>query len=186
MLETSMKVFMDNISVFGDSFRSRLLNLEQMLIRCKQANLVPNWEKCHFMVTEGIVLGHKVSGAGLKVDKSKIKVISKLPLPTNVKAVRSFLGHAGFYRCFIKGFSKISRPMTKLLEKNAIFYFNEECIKALEMLKEKLTNAPVMVSPDWSLSFELLCDAMDFTVGAVLGQREGKHFHPIHLVRQNS
>ncbi|GKG31768.1 hypothetical protein Tco_0426718, partial [Tanacetum coccineum] len=94
------------------------------------------------MVTEGIVLGHKVSSAGLEVDKAKIDVIAKLPPPTNVKAVRSFLGHVGFYRRFIKDFSKISRPMTKLLEKDTVFDFNKECIKAFESLKEKLTNAP--------------------------------------------
>ncbi|GKF26096.1 reverse transcriptase domain-containing protein [Tanacetum coccineum] len=104
MLETSMEVFMDDFLVFGDSFDSCLNNLEQMLIRCKQAHLVLNWEKCHFMVTEGIVLGHKVSHKGLEVDKAKIDVIAKLPPPTNVKAVRSFLGHAGFYRRFIKDF----------------------------------------------------------------------------------
>ncbi|GJW86434.1 putative nucleotidyltransferase, ribonuclease H [Tanacetum coccineum] len=181
MLETSMEVFMDDFSVFGDSFDSCLNNLEQMLIRCKQAHLVLNWEKCHFMVTEGIVLGHKVSHKGLEVDKAKIDVIAKLPPPTNVKAVRSFLGHAGFYRRFIKDFSKISRPMTKLLEKDSVFNFDEECNKAFETLKEKLTNAPIMVSPNWSLPFELMCDASDFAVGAVLGQREEKHFRPIHF-----
>ncbi|GJW59863.1 reverse transcriptase domain-containing protein [Tanacetum coccineum] len=149
MLETSMEVFMDEFLVFIDLFNSCLANLEQMLIRCKQAHLVLNWEKCHFMVTEGIMLGHKVSSAGLKVDKAKINVIAKLP-PTNVKAFRSFLRHAGFYRRFIKDFSKISHPMTKLLEKDFVFDFNEECIKAFETLKEKLANAPIMVSPDWS------------------------------------
>ncbi|GJX37612.1 retrovirus-related pol polyprotein from transposon TNT 1-94 [Tanacetum coccineum] len=139
------------------------------------------WEKCHFMVTEGIVLGHKVSSAGLEVDKAKIDVITELPPPTNVKAVRSFLGHVGFYRRFIKDFSKISRPMTKLLKKDLVFDFNEECIKAFETLKEKLTNAPIMVSPDWSQPFELMCDASNFAVGAMLGQHEGKHFRPIHF-----
>ncbi|GJW94752.1 reverse transcriptase domain-containing protein [Tanacetum coccineum] len=129
------------------------------------------WEKCHCMVTEGIVLGHKVSSAGLEVDKAKIDVIAKLPPPTNVKAVRSFLGHAGFYRRFIKDFSKISRPMTKLLEKDSVFDFNEECIEAFETLKEKLTNASVMVSPDWSQLFELMCNASNFAVVAVLGQQ---------------
>ncbi|GKC85795.1 DNA-directed DNA polymerase [Tanacetum coccineum] len=89
MLENFMEVFMNEFSVFGDSFDSCLGNLEQMLIRCKQVHLVLNWKMCHFMVTEGIVLGHKVSSAGLEVDKAKINVIAKLPPPTNVKAVRT-------------------------------------------------------------------------------------------------
>ncbi|GKD68459.1 reverse transcriptase domain-containing protein, partial [Tanacetum coccineum] len=180
-LKTSMEVFMDDFLVFGYSFDSCLYNLEYMLIRCKQGHLVLNWEKCHFMVTEGIVLGYKVSHKGLEVNKAKIDVIAKLPPPTNVKAVRSFLGHAGFYRRFIKDFSKISRTMMKLLEKDSIFNFDEECNKAFETLKEKLTNAPIMVSPNWSLPFELMCDASDFAVGSVLGQRKEKHFRPIHF-----
>nr|GEY69031.1 reverse transcriptase domain-containing protein [Tanacetum cinerariifolium] len=170
MLETSMEVFMDDFLMFGDSFDSCLNNLKQMLIRCKQAHLVLNWEKCHFMVTEGIMLGHKVSRKGLEEDKAKIDVIAKLPPPTNVKAVRSFLGHARFYRRFIKYFSKISRPMMKLLKKDSVFNFDEECNKAFKTLKDKLMNAPIMVSPNWSLPFELMCDASDFAVGAVLGQ----------------
>ncbi|GKB94349.1 reverse transcriptase domain-containing protein [Tanacetum coccineum] len=133
------------------------------------------------MVTEGIVLGHKVSSAGLEVDKAKIDVITKFPPPTNVKAVRSFLGHAGFYRRFIKYFSKISRPMTKILEKDEVFDFTKECTKAFELLKEKLTNAPIMVSLDWSQPFKLMYNASDFSVGAMLRQREGKHFRPIHF-----
>ncbi|GJS73852.1 reverse transcriptase domain-containing protein [Tanacetum coccineum] len=115
-------------------------------------------------VIEEIVLGHKVSSAGLEVDKAKINVIAKLPPPTNVEAVRSFLGHAGFYRRFIKDFSKISRPMTKLLEKDSVFDFNKECIEAFEALKEKLTNAPIMVSLDWSEPFQLMCDASDMSL----------------------
>ncbi|GJZ94583.1 reverse transcriptase domain-containing protein [Tanacetum coccineum] len=138
-------------------------------------------EKCHFMVKEGIVLGHKVSGAGLEVDKAKINVISKLSPPTNIKGVRSFLGHAGFYRRFIKDFSKISRPITKLLEKDNPFEFNNECQKAFEILKEKLTYALVIVSLNCNLPFELMCDASDFVVGAVLGQKDGKNFHPIYF-----
>nr|GEV66282.1 hypothetical protein [Tanacetum cinerariifolium] len=108
------------------------------------------------MVTEGIVLGYKVSCKGLEVDKAKIDVIAKLPPPTNVKAVKSFLGHAEFYHRFIKDFSKISRRMTILLKKDSVFKFNEECNKAFETLKEKFTNAPIMVSPNWSLPFELI------------------------------
>ncbi|GJV69688.1 reverse transcriptase domain-containing protein [Tanacetum coccineum] len=133
------------------------------------------------MVKEGILLGHKVSSAGLEVDKAKIDVILKLPPPTNIKSIRSFLGHAGFYRRFIKDFSKIARPLTKLLEKDTPFEFDDECRRAFESLKEKLTCAPVIVSPNWNLPFELMCDASDFAIGAVLGQKDGKNFHPIYF-----
>ncbi|GJW86091.1 reverse transcriptase domain-containing protein [Tanacetum coccineum] len=132
------------------------------------------------MVKEGIILGHKVSGSGIKVDKSKIKAISKLQYPTNVKAIRSFLGHAGFYRRFIKDFSQVARPMTQLLVKDAPFNFSEECIHAFDKLKHELTQAPLMIKLDWSLPFEVMCDASDYAVGAVLGQRIDKHFKPIH------
>ncbi|XP_071695081.1 uncharacterized protein [Rutidosis leptorrhynchoides] len=134
------------------------------------------WEKCHFMVKEGIVLGHKISRKGIEVDKAKINVISNLPEPANVKAIKSFLGHAGFYRRFIQDFSNIARPLTKLLEKDAPFEFNEDCKKAFSIFKDKLTNTPIIVSPDWSKPFELMCDASDYAIGAVLGQRKEKTF----------
>ncbi|GJS07753.1 hypothetical protein Tco_0364549 [Tanacetum coccineum] len=111
--------------------------------------LVTGWrEKSHFMVKEGIVLGHKISKKGIEVDKAKIDVIAKLPHPTTVKGIRSFLGHASFYRRFIKDFSKISRPMTHLLEKNTPFSFSGECIQAFQTLKKKLTEAPILIAPD--------------------------------------
>ncbi|GJV30989.1 reverse transcriptase domain-containing protein [Tanacetum coccineum] len=180
MIEKTMEVFMDDFSVFGDSFSSCLSHLEKMLQRCEDTNLVLNWEKCHFMVKEGIVLGHKISKSGIEVDKSKVDVIAKLPHPTTVKGIRSFLGHAGFYRRFIQDFSKIARPMTHLLEKETPFIFSKECIEAFETLKLKLTQAPILVAPDWDLPFEIMCDASDFAVGAILGQRKTKHFQPIH------
>ncbi|GJW71480.1 reverse transcriptase domain-containing protein [Tanacetum coccineum] len=181
MIEESVEVFMDDFFVFRNSFDTCLNNLDKMLKCCKEAHLVLNGEKCHFMVKEGIVLGHKVSSTGLEVDKAKIDVISKLPPPTNIKGVRSFLGHTSFYRRFIKVFSKIARPLTKLLEKDNSFEFDGECQKAFESLKEKLTCAPVIVSPNWNLPFELMCDASDFSVGAVLGQKDGKNFYPIYF-----
>ncbi|GKA96101.1 reverse transcriptase domain-containing protein [Tanacetum coccineum] len=129
---------------------------------------------------EEFVLWHKISKARIKVDRAKVDVIVKLPHPTTVKGVRSFLGHAGFYRRFNQDFSKIARPMTHLLEKETPFVFSKDCIDAFQTLKKKLTEAPILVVPDWNLPFELMCDASDFAIGAVLGQRKMKHFQPIH------
>nr|GEV34957.1 retrovirus-related Pol polyprotein [Tanacetum cinerariifolium] len=170
MIEKTMEVFMDVFSVFGNSFQSCLSHLERMLKRSEDTNLCLNWEKSHFMVKEGIVLGHKISKQRIKVNKAKVHVITKLPHPTTVKGIRSFLGHAGFYRRFIKDFSKIARPMTRLLEKDIPFHFSKECVEAFQTLKRKLTEAPILIAPDWDMPFELMCDASDFSISAVLGQ----------------
>ncbi|XP_060965226.1 uncharacterized protein LOC133034202 [Cannabis sativa] len=180
MAESILEIFMDDFSIYGDSFGVCLENLERVLARCEETNLVLNWKKCHFMVQEGIVLGHKVSSKGIEVDKAKLEVIEKLPAPTTVKGIRSFLGHAGFYRRFIKDFSKVSKPLCNLLEQNRPFEFTAECNEAFLKLKTALVTAPVIVAPDWSLPFELMCDASDFAVGAVLGQRKNKIFHSIY------
>nr|GFA22790.1 DNA-directed DNA polymerase [Tanacetum cinerariifolium] len=156
-----------------------LSHLEKMLKRCEDTNLCLNWEKSHFMVKEGIVIGHKISKQGIKVYKAKVVVISKLPHPTTIKGIRSFLGHAGFYRRFIKDFSKIARPMIRLLEKDTPFIFSQECVDAFQTLKRKLTEAPILIAPDWDMPFELMCDASDFAIGVVLGQRQDNHFRPI-------
>nr|GEX87650.1 reverse transcriptase domain-containing protein [Tanacetum cinerariifolium] len=116
----------------------------------------------------------------LEVDRAKVDVIAKLPYPTTVKGFRSFLGHAGFYRRFIQNFSKIARPMTHLLEKETPFVFSKDCIDAFETLKKRLTEASILVVPDWNLPFELMCDASNLMIGAVSGQRKMKHFQPIH------
>ncbi|GKD97828.1 reverse transcriptase domain-containing protein, partial [Tanacetum coccineum] len=104
-------------------------------------------------------------------DRAKVDVIAKLPHLTTVKGVRSFLGHASFYRRFIEDFSKIARPMTRLLEKETPFVFCKDCIDAFQTLKKKLTEALILVVPDWNLPF---------AIGAVLGQRRSKHFQPMH------
>ncbi|KAL4346898.1 hypothetical protein GQ457_17G009340 [Hibiscus cannabinus] len=132
------------------------------------------------MVTEGTVLGHKISSQGIEVDKAKVEVSEKLPPPATVKGIRSFLGHAGFYRRFIKDFSKISKPLCNLLQQNQPFVFDEDCQSAFQELKKKLISAPIVVPPDWTSPFELMCDASDYAVGAALGQRRGKLFHVIY------
>ncbi|XP_058213682.1 uncharacterized protein LOC131325434 [Rhododendron vialii] len=180
MVEDFLEVFMDDFSVFGTSFDCCLQNLSKVLQRCKETNLVLSWEKSHFMVQKGIVLGHIVSKRGIEVDKAKVDLISRLPPPTSVKQIRSFLGHAGFYRRFIKDFSKISRPLCELLAKDAPFVFDEACLQAFEKLRALLSSAPIMQSPDWNLPFEIMCDASDYAVGAVLGQRVDKVPHVIY------
>nr|GEY31293.1 hypothetical protein [Tanacetum cinerariifolium] len=140
----TMEVFMDDFSVFGDSFSSCLTNLDKMLNRCEETNLVLNWEKCHFMCKEGIVLGHKISKSGIEVDRAKVDVIAKLPHPTTVKGVRSFLGHAGFYRYFIQDFSEIARPMTHLLKKETPFVFSKECVQNPFYLKQAKRAQPIL------------------------------------------
>nr|GEZ37515.1 reverse transcriptase domain-containing protein [Tanacetum cinerariifolium] len=132
MIEQTMEVFMDDFSVFQNSFSTCLTNLEKMLKRCEDTKLALNWKKSHFMVKEGI------------------------------------------------DFSKISRPMTYLLEKNSPFIFSNECIQAFRTLKEKLTEAPILIALNWDQPFELMYDASDYAVGDVLGQRVEKHFRPIH------
>ena len=144
---------MDDFSVFGDTYDDCLANLAKVLWQCEETNLVLNWEKCHFMVREGIILGHRITRHGIEVDKAKVDVIEKPPPPISVKCVRSFLGHAGFYRRFIKDFSKVVKPLCKLLEKDTTFKFDEECLRAFNDLKSWLVSTPIIVTPDWDLPF---------------------------------
>jgi len=179
-IEDIMKVFMDDFSVYGITFDHCLQNLSKVLQRCEDMNLVLNWKKCHFMVQEGVVLGYIVSNKGIKVDKAKVEVIEKLPPPTSGKGVRSFLGHVGFYRRFIKDFLKIAKPLTHLLVKDVLFEFNEEFLSAFLRLKEALISAPVTQALNWELPFEVMCDASDYAVEAVLGQRKDNKPYAIY------
>ncbi|CAN6718914.1 unnamed protein product [Malus baccata var. baccata] len=179
-VEKIVEVFMDDFSVFGDSFDGCLHNLSLNLKRCVETNLVLNWEKCHFLVKQGIVLGHMISENGIEVDKSKIDLVRHLPSPTSFREVRSFLGHASFYHRLIKDFSKVAQPLCRLLQKDVTFEFNEACTASFNQLKELLTTAPIIVPPDWSLPFELMCDASNYALGAVLGQRKDKRPHVIY------
>ena len=132
------------------------------------------------MVKEGIVLGHMISAARLEVDKAKVSIIKNLMPPSIVKGIRSFLGHAGFYRRFIRDFSKVARPLFRLLEKDTKFKFDESCQRSFEDIKSRLVEAPIMEKPDWNKEFEIMCDASDYVMGAVLGQRTDKVFKAIY------
>ncbi|KAL0662547.1 hypothetical protein Bca4012_099384 [Brassica carinata] len=137
-IEDIMEVFMEDFSVYGSSFSVCLSNLD------------------------GIVLGHKISEKGIEVDKAKIEVMMSLQPPTTVKAIRSFLGHAGFYRRFIQDFSRIERPLTRLLCKEIKFDFDSECLAAFHTIKGALVSAPVVQPPDRDLPFKIMTDASDY------------------------
>ncbi|XP_019090108.1 PREDICTED: uncharacterized protein LOC104738230 [Camelina sativa] len=123
------------------------------------------------------VTGHRM---WIEVDKAKLEVMSSLQPPKTVKDIRRFLGHAGFYRRFIKDFSKIARPLTQLLCKDISFEFTADCLEAFLTIKQALISAPIVQPPDWDLPFEVMCDASDFAVGAVLGQRKDGKLHVVY------
>ena len=144
LLIDCVEVFIDDFSVYGTNFSHCLNNLSKVLDRCIEHGLVLNWEKCHFMAQEGIVLGYSISKRGIEVNREKIEVIANFLPPKCVKDIRSFLGYAGFYRRFIKDFSKISKPLCKLLAKNATFEFDDACLETFDILKKALISAPVL------------------------------------------
>ena len=129
-------------------------------------------------------MGHKIFVARLEVDQAKIVVIKTLTSPTTVKGIRSFLGHVGFYRRLIKDFSQISKPLCRLLEKYANFDFDESCRSAFEEIKSRLVSDPIMLTPNWNNEFEIMCDASDCAMRAVLGQRTKKIFKAIYYARK--
>ena len=156
----------------------------RVLERCKDKNLELNWEKCHFMVTQGIVLGHIMSRDGIEVDKAKVELISTLPTPKCVKDIRSFLGHAGFYRRFIRDFSAIARSLCNFLAKDVAFEWSQACETAFVKLKTMIVSPPIMRSPNWDFPFEIMCDASDYAIGVVLGQREDKKAFVIYYANK--
>ncbi|KAE8706974.1 hypothetical protein F3Y22_tig00110387pilonHSYRG00474 [Hibiscus syriacus] len=127
----------------------------------------------------GLILGYIVSSKGIAVDKAKTDIICSLPYPTIMREIRSFLGHIGFYRRFIKDFSKVVQPLCKLLQKDKAFNFDQQCRESFNILKEKLVSTPIVQPPNWDFPFEVMCDASDGSVGVVLGQKIGKEPHII-------
>ena len=179
MVEKIIEVFMDDFLVLGKSFDNYLENLRHELIRCEETNLVLNWEECHFMVKEGIIRGHRISVREIEVDRAMIETIEKLPPPSSVKGIRSFLGHVVFYKRFIKDFSKLAKPLSNLLVQGALFEFDDQCMQVFLFLKVKLVSTPIVVAPDWDLPFELMCDTSDYAIGAILGQKRERKFQVI-------
>ncbi|CAA7045582.1 unnamed protein product [Microthlaspi erraticum] len=180
LIEEMVEVFMDDFSVYGASFSSCLSNLCRVLQRCEETNLVLNWEKCHFMVREGIVLGHKISEKGIELDRAKVDVMLQLPVPKTVKDIKEFSGSCRVLQKIHQGFLKDSKTLDKASVQETDFEFDEECHKSWTLLKDALVSAPIVQAPNWDHPFEIMCDASDYAVGAVLGQKIDKKLNVIY------
>ena len=176
---------MDDFTIHGNTFEEAKDNLGKVLKRCINTNVSLSHEKCHMLMTEGIVLGHLISSKGIEVDPKKIQIIQDLPTPSTQKDVRSFLGHARYYRRFIQNFSKIASPLFALLAKDVVFTWTPECQEAFKTIKNKLVTTPVLRGPNWGLPFHIHTDASDFSMGAVIGQKEDNLFYSIYYISKN-
>jgi hypothetical protein len=148
-------------------------------------NLSLSHEKCNMMMNEGIVLGHHLFSRGIEVYKNKIKIITLIPTTLKPKDNRSFLGHAGYYRRFIKDFSKITSPLFTLLSKDLDYCWTLNCQEAFETIKERLSIAPILQGPNWTIPFHIHIDASNKSIGAVLGQNEDNNPYAIYFIRKN-
>jgi hypothetical protein len=176
---------MDDFTPYGNSFDEALDNLDKVLQICREMNLYLSNGKCNMMMNEGIVLGHHLSSRGIEVDKDKKKIITLLPTPLKPKYVRSFLGHARYYRSFIKDFGKIASPLFTLLSKYVDHCWTQNYQQDFEEMKEKLSTLPVLQGPNWDLPFHIHTNASDKNVGAVLGQNEDNKPYAIYFISKN-
>jgi hypothetical protein len=180
-----VEVYMDDFMVYGDDFQQTLDNLKKELVRCKDTNLSLSHEKSRMMLTKGIILGHHISGTRIRVDPAKIDIISQIKIPNSQKEIKSFLGPVGYYRRFIQNFTNLDAPLFKLITKDVEFCWHEKCQISFEILKTKLSSAPALRGPNWSLPFHIYTDASDTTLRAILGQREGKIPYSIYFISKN-
>jgi hypothetical protein len=174
-----LEVYLDDWTVFI-LLRDHVELLRLMLDKCRQHHISLNLKKCIFCAPFRILLGHVVCKQGLIVDPMKIVVILELQPPTSVKQLCVTLGHTGYYRKFIKGYTQITTPMEKLLKKEVKFQWNDDCQKGLDTLKHKLVIAPILIFPDWTKEFHVHVDASSMALGEILSQLgEGDIDHPI-------
>ena len=180
-----MEIYMDDFTTFGVTFEEAMINIEKVLVRCQEHNLALNSEKCFMLMQEGVVLGHFISVAGIQVDPAKVEVIQTLPIPTKLKDIRSFMGHAGYYMHFIKDSSKIASPLYKFLTKEAQFNWTPECDEAFLQLKQLLTTTPILQGPDWNLPFHIYTDVSNYAIGVVLGKQSHNLENAIYYIRKS-
>ena len=172
-LDKFVVVFIDDILIYSKTEEEHEQHLRLVLETLREHQLYAKFSKCEFWLKEVKFLGHILSAEGVSVDPKKITSILEWKTPANVKNIREFLGLAGYYRKFVKDFSKIAKPMTQLLKKEKKFEWSPECEKSFQELKSRLTSAPILIMPDINKDFEVYCDASRTGLGSVLMQ-EGK------------
>ena len=175
---------MDDFTPYGDDFEQALQTLEKVLERCIATRLCLSHKKCHMMMTEGLILSHYISAAGIQVDLAKIQVILLLATTCTQTEVHSFLGFSRYYWRFIKDFSKITAPLYALT-RNIDFIWTDKCDIAFAELKRLVSTTPVLRGPNWNIPFHISSDASDTAIGAVLGQEEDKKSYVIYYIIKN-
>jgi len=168
-------VYIDDIMIYSTTFEEHMKHIDQVLGKLQEVNLMLKLKKCKWCETDIEFLGHIVGQGGIRPDPAKIEKIKNLKQPINVKGVRSVLGLCSYYRRFIKGFSKIAKPMNELLQKDKKFEWTEKQQEAFETLKSKLIEQPILAYPDFTKEFILITDASGMGLGAVLSQLNDKN-----------
>uniref|UniRef100_A0A2N9FJY2 Reverse transcriptase domain-containing protein n=1 Tax=Fagus sylvatica TaxID=28930 RepID=A0A2N9FJY2_FAGSY len=172
-LQRFVVVYFDDILIYSKNLDDHVVHVKSVLDVLRKERLFANLKKCTFYTDKLVFLGFVVSAQGIQVDEEKVRAIQDWPSPTSVGNVRSFHGLASFYRRFVKDFSSLAAPFTEVIKKNVGFRWGEEQEKAFQLIKEKLTNAPLLSLPNFSKTFEIECDASGVGIGAVLMQ-EGR------------
>jgi len=171
-LDKFVIVFIDDILIYSKSIQEHEQHLRMVLETLRRNQLYAKFTKCEFWLEKVHFLGHVVSKEGISVDPTKVEAVSTWPVPKNVTDIRSFLGLAGYYRCFVEGFSKIAAPLTALTRKGKKFEWTQKCEENFQELKRKLTSAPVLTIPDVDTgNFIIYSDAFRTGLGAVLMQK---------------
>jgi hypothetical protein len=172
--DSFLKIFVDDLNVHSEEWRDHLQHLGAVLSRLREVNLKLNPSKCYFAAASVVFLGHVVNKEGTRPDPSKIDAVRGFPTPMTVTTVRSFLGLTGYYRNYIKGYSKLAGPLFELTKKDVDFIWTQDCQRAFDALKKALMGAPILVRPNFKEPFYLDVDWSTKGVGAILSQKEGR------------
>lgn len=164
--------YLDDVIIYSSNFDQHCERLNKVLSRFRQHHLRVKLSKCIFGAKQVKYLGHLISEQGVRPDPAKVEVVRDISTPTSVKAVRSFLGLASYYRRFIRGFSTLAAPLTHLTKKNARFQWTDDCETAFQTIKQLLCSAPVLSYPKFDREFILQTDASDVGLGAILSQQD--------------